>query len=103
MAKYHWICPKCKTSLELRQRVTLTKRRCPECGTSIKTEAIITEAERAAREKKDLEDARPAYSGSLKFCRNDAGFNVFILPVDEPHESFGESVDELIFRFGIES
>jgi len=43
------------------------------------------------------------YSASLKFCRNDAGFNVFILPVDEPHESFGESVDELIFRFGIES
>jgi len=39
---------------------------------------------------------------SLKFCRNDAGFNVFILPVDEPHESFGESVDELIFGFGIE-
>ena len=55
MAKYHWICPKCKTSLELRQRVTLTKRRCPECGTSIKPEAIITETERADRERADRE------------------------------------------------
>ena len=46
-------------------------------------------------------DGQLIYSSSLKFCRNDAGFNVFILPVDEPHESFGESVDELIFGCGL--
>ncbi len=59
MAKYHWTCPMCNTSLELRQRVTLTKRRCPECGTSITPEAIISAAERAAFEAtREAERAR---------------------------------------------
>jgi ketopantoate reductase len=42
------------------------------------------------------------YSHSLKFCRNGAGFSVFIFPVDKPSEGLGESIDELIFGFGIE-
>ena len=35
-----------------------------------------------------------SYSVSLKFCRNGASLGVFILPVEEPSESVGESVDE---------
>lgn len=46
---------------------------------------------------------RNVYSVSLKFFRNGASPSLFILPVDELSESVGESVDELIFGFGVES
>ena len=49
MTKYYWKCPTCGTSLELRQRVTLTKRRCPECGNPITPGAIDTQGEREKR------------------------------------------------------
>lgn len=46
---YIWICPVCETQLELRKRVTVTKRRCPHCNEPITTQAIDECA--AAREK----------------------------------------------------
>ncbi len=42
------------------------------------------------------------YSVSLKFCRNGAGFCVFMFPVDEPSESLGQPVNELILSFRVE-
>ena len=43
------------------------------------------------------------YSDSLNFCRNGAGLCVFILPVDEPPESLGEMIEELISGLGVEA
>jgi hypothetical protein len=37
---YKWKCPKCGTTLQLKQRVTLGKRRCPHCATLITTKEI---------------------------------------------------------------
>jgi hypothetical protein len=49
--KYHWACPKCATRLELKMRVTQTKRKCPHCGHPITPEDIdLQEAERIAEE-----------------------------------------------------
>jgi predicted RNA-binding Zn-ribbon protein involved in translation (DUF1610 family) len=45
--KYFWQCPSCSTSLELKMRVTQTKRKCPHCGHAITPEEIDRqEAER---------------------------------------------------------
>jgi uncharacterized protein (DUF983 family) len=38
--QYFWTCPKCRTKLELKMRVTQGSRRCPECGTAITTREI---------------------------------------------------------------
>lgn len=46
---------------------------------------------------------RVVYSRSLKFRRNGAGFCVFIFPIDEPSESLGQPVNELVFGFCIEA
>jgi putative FmdB family regulatory protein len=37
---YHYRCPNCGAALELRQRVTQSKRKCPKCQTPIVTEVI---------------------------------------------------------------
>jgi uncharacterized paraquat-inducible protein A len=37
---YFWQCPKCGTRLELRKRVTVTKRRCPHCNTLVTVQGI---------------------------------------------------------------
>ena len=42
---YHYCCPECGTELELRQRVTLTKRRCPNCGRLITPDEIDGQAQ----------------------------------------------------------
>ena len=38
--KYEYLCPVCFTQLELKMRVTQTKRKCPQCGTLITPEEI---------------------------------------------------------------
>lgn len=38
--KYKYNCPNCGTYLELKMRVTQTKRRCPQCGTPVTPEEI---------------------------------------------------------------
>jgi uncharacterized protein (DUF983 family) len=38
--KYEYECPHCSTRLDLRMRVTQTKRKCPQCGTAITTNEI---------------------------------------------------------------
>jgi uncharacterized Zn finger protein len=43
--KYFWRCPNCGTSLELKMRVTQTKRKCPECGTLVTPEEIDRQRE----------------------------------------------------------
>jgi hypothetical protein len=44
MAKYPYYCPKCGTEAILRQRVTLTKRKCSYCGMPITTATIDRQA-----------------------------------------------------------
>jgi predicted RNA-binding Zn-ribbon protein involved in translation (DUF1610 family) len=38
--KYEWRCPTCGTQLELKMRITQTKRRCPQCATLVTPEEI---------------------------------------------------------------
>ena len=38
--RYDYRCPNCGTQLELRMRVTQTKRKCPHCGSPITPEEI---------------------------------------------------------------
>jgi len=38
--QYFWTCPSCGTELELRKRVTQTKRRCPHCGDPVTFQEI---------------------------------------------------------------
>jgi hypothetical protein len=38
--KYDWKCPSCGTALQLKMRVTQTKRKCPHCGHPITPEEI---------------------------------------------------------------
>src|SRR5437588_6066166 len=38
--KFTWICPKCRVSLEFRQRHPLRQRKCPNCGTPISPRAL---------------------------------------------------------------
>jgi hypothetical protein len=38
--KYHYRCPNCGTQLQLKMRVTQTKRRCPHCATPITPQEI---------------------------------------------------------------
>ena len=38
--KYDWKCPSCGTSLQLKMRVTQTKRKCPHCGHPVTPEEI---------------------------------------------------------------
>lgn len=49
IAMYHWRCPKCGTRLQLRKRVTITKRYCPHCNFEVKT-ADIDEQTKGARQ-----------------------------------------------------
>lgn len=46
MPTYYWKCPKCNTTLQLRQRITLNKRNCPQCGNSITAGDIDRETAR---------------------------------------------------------
>ena len=55
MAKYYWRCPSCGTRLELRQRVTLTKRKCPHCATPITPEAIDYETNLSKEDRQEIE------------------------------------------------
>jgi hypothetical protein len=38
--KYFWTCPACGTELQLKMRVTQTKRKCPHCGFQVTPEEI---------------------------------------------------------------
>jgi predicted RNA-binding Zn-ribbon protein involved in translation (DUF1610 family) len=38
--KYLWKCPSCGTELQLRMRVTQTKRKCPHCGVLVTPQEI---------------------------------------------------------------
>lgn len=38
--KYEWRCPNCGTELQLKMRVTQTKRKCPHCGLPITPQDI---------------------------------------------------------------
>jgi DNA-directed RNA polymerase subunit M/transcription elongation factor TFIIS len=51
--KYIYVCPKCKTYLELKMRVTQTKRKCPQCGTPITPQEI----DRQTRERNKRNEA----------------------------------------------
>ncbi|MBX3268328.1 MAG: hypothetical protein KF831_16635 [Acidobacteria bacterium] len=42
--KYFWTCPNCGTSLELKMRVTQTRRKCPHCGFLVTPEEIDNQA-----------------------------------------------------------
>lgn len=42
--KYQWKCPNCGTSIQLKMRVTQTKRKCPHCGTLVTSEEIDKQA-----------------------------------------------------------
>jgi DNA-directed RNA polymerase subunit RPC12/RpoP len=52
--KYHYECPQCGTQLELKMRVTQTKRRCPRCGTPITPEEIDQQEEERRRRLREL-------------------------------------------------
>jgi hypothetical protein len=47
MAKYQyfWKCPTCGTELELKMRVTQTRRKCPHCGAQVTTDEIDRQTE----------------------------------------------------------
>ena len=55
--KYEYCCPICGTCLELKMRVTQTKRRCPQCGTPITPEEIDRQAV-AAQQRLEAEVRR---------------------------------------------
>jgi DNA-directed RNA polymerase subunit RPC12/RpoP len=58
MAKYKidYRCPSCGTEVELRKRVTLTRRRCSHCGTPITPQEIDRQAaEKRRREQRARE------------------------------------------------
>ena len=38
--KYFWTCPNCRTTLQLKMRVTQTTRKCPQCGFVVTPEEI---------------------------------------------------------------
>jgi phage terminase large subunit GpA-like protein len=38
--KYEWQCPNCGTQLQLKMRVTQTKRKCPHCATLVTPQEI---------------------------------------------------------------
>ena len=38
--KYEWQCPNCGTQLQLKMRVTQTKRKCPHCATPVTPQEI---------------------------------------------------------------
>jgi predicted RNA-binding Zn-ribbon protein involved in translation (DUF1610 family) len=38
--KYFWKCPSCGTELQLKMRVTQTKRKCPHCGELVTPQEI---------------------------------------------------------------
>ncbi len=42
--KYDWTCPNCGTYLQLKMRVTQTKRKCPHCGFRVTPEEIDRQA-----------------------------------------------------------
>lgn len=42
--KYDWKCPSCGTTLQLKMRVTQTKRKCPQCGHPVTPEEIDRQA-----------------------------------------------------------
>lgn len=42
--KYDWKCPNCGTQLQLKMRVTQTKRKCPHCGNPVTAEDIDFQA-----------------------------------------------------------
>jgi hypothetical protein len=48
--KCEYQCPSCGTALELRMRVTQTKRKCPHCGTPITPEEIDRQGEARSEE-----------------------------------------------------
>lgn len=56
MATYLWRCPKCRTTLELRKRVSLTKRICPHCATPINTDDIDRETSLTPEQKRLREE-----------------------------------------------
>jgi len=42
--KYEYRCPECGTQLELKMRVTQTRRKCPHCGKPITPQEIDRQA-----------------------------------------------------------
>jgi DNA-directed RNA polymerase subunit RPC12/RpoP len=53
---FPFICPKCDTHVQLRQRVVQSRRVCPGCGFRITTEAIDSQLEAMARPAANLEE-----------------------------------------------
>ena len=60
MATYYFDCPDCGTSVELRKRVTVSKRTCSHCGYKITPEGIdqTTISRNAALAEADRESTR---------------------------------------------
>ena len=53
--KYEYRCPECGTQLELKMRVTQTRRKCPHCGTPITPQEIDLQAAERARQEAEQE------------------------------------------------
>lgn len=51
--KYFWTCPNCGTSLQLKMRVTQTKRKCPHCGILVTPQEIDRQQQELNRQKRN--------------------------------------------------
>lgn len=62
VSRYFWSCPQCGTRLELRKRVTITKRRCPHCNALVTPQEIDRQSAESARH------AQEAMEGAMDGC-----------------------------------
>lgn len=64
--KYEYQCPSCGTQLELKMRVTQTKRKCPHCGTPITPEEI--DSQKAVQEEQQTESLTTCFGCAMSGC-----------------------------------